>query len=248
MISDGWSSGIWNKELSELYNSFVNHTKPNLPELPIQYADYSVWQRQWLSGKVLDRQLSYWKEQLAGIPEEIQLSATTRPKEPSYKGAYTSCDIGEGLTKQLEAFALKQNMTPFTVALAAFAILMHRYSQQQDIVIGTPVANRSHTETENLIGFFVNTLVIRVRFHGLPTFQDICNQVKQTTLEAYHHQDVPFEQLVEHLKIERNLSRHPVFQIWFALDADTVLYNVKFVDVKISSYKSAKIEKGLGMT
>ena len=243
IISDGWSYGVWNKELSHLYTSYSNNKDPILSELSIQYADFSVWQRNWLSGQTLENQLSYWQNKLADIPEEIHLPTNrARPKTPSYSGSSVFDSLGLSLTNQLESFALQANTTPFVVALSAFSILLHRYSQQDDVIIGTPVANRSMQETEALIGFFVNTLALRVNFSGTPSFQDICSQVNQTILDGYAHQNIPFEQLVDHLNIERSLSRNPIFQVEFGLDDISNEQELKLNNLKVS-YCSVGKEK-----
>ena len=218
IVSDGWSMGVLFQELSVLYGAFSRGKPPALPDLPIQYADFASWQRGWLQGEVLDRQLSYWKKQLDGIPAVLNLP-TDRPRPPvqSYRGARQSIELSKELTDGLNALSRKEGVTLFMTLLAAFQTLLYRYTGQEDIVVGSPIANRNRTEIEGLIGFFVNTLVLRSNFSDNPTFMELLTRVKETTLGAYEHQDLPFEKLVEEVKPERSLSHSPLFQVMFAL-------------------------------
>jgi amino acid adenylation domain-containing protein/non-ribosomal peptide synthase protein (TIGR01720 family) len=218
IISDGWSIGVLVRELSALYQAYVTDTTHPLPDLPIQYADFAGWQRQWLAGEVLETQLNYWKEQLADIPPLLELPTDhPRPAIQSYRGASHAFVLPQSLSAALNALSLKTGTTLFMTLQAAFATLLFRYSGQNDILMGTPVANRNHTEIEPLIGFFVNILVLRTSFEENPTFLTLLNQVRQVSLEAYHHQDLPFELLVDALQPERNLGHTPLFQVLFVL-------------------------------
>ncbi|TRT76023.1 MAG: amino acid adenylation domain-containing protein, partial [Microcystis sp. M_OC_Ca_00000000_S217Cul] len=218
IAADGWSIGVLIDELSVYYRSFCTGTKADLPTLSIQYADFALWQRQWLTNEVLDRQLSYWKQQLTGVPLLHQLPTDRpRPAIQSFRGGTERLQLDSQLTQQLKKLSQESGSTLFMTLLAGFAVLLSRYSQQTDVVIGSPIANRNRTEIEGLIGFFVNSLVLRFDLSQEPTFEDFLAQVKQTTQDAYDHQDLPFEMLVEKLKIERHLDRNPLTQIVFAL-------------------------------
>jgi hypothetical protein len=231
IISDGWSAGIWNRELSELYLSYKQGLEPKLAELPIQYADFSVWQRKWLQGDVLEKQLHYWQEQLADLSTLELPTDYQRPKQQSYKGSSYSSKLDREALNALNAISKDNSTTLFMTILSAFQGTLSKYSNQTDIVIGTPIAGRRMEETESLIGFFVNTLVIRSNTEHNPTFRELLSQVKQTTLDAYANQDIPFEQLVEHLNAPRDLSRHPVFQIMFILQ-NNQQEELRFGDIK----------------
>jgi amino acid adenylation domain-containing protein len=189
-----------------------------LPELPIQYTDFAAWQREWLQGERLEEQLSYWRTQLADAPPLLELP-TDRPRPPvqSYKGAHETLILSEPLSRSLKELSRREGATLFMTLLSAFSALLYRYSGQRDILIGTPIANRNRAETESLIGFFVNTLVLRVRFSAEMTFRELMGQVRETALEAYAHQDLPFEKLVEELQPERTLSHSPLFQVMLDL-------------------------------
>jgi amino acid adenylation domain-containing protein len=218
IAADGWSVGVLIDELSAYYRSFCTGTKADLPDLSIQYADFAVWQRQWLTNEVLDRQLSYWKQQLTGVPLLHQLPTDRpRPAIQSFRGGTERLQLDSQLTQQLKKLSQESGSTLFMTLLAGFAVLLSRYSQQTDVVIGSPIANRNRTEIEGLIGFFVNSLVLRFDLSQDPTFEDFLAQVRQTTQDAYDHQDLPFEMLVEKLQIERHLDRNPLTQIVFAL-------------------------------
>jgi amino acid adenylation domain-containing protein len=217
IASDGWSMEVIFPELSALYESFCSNKSAVLPALPIQYADFGVWQRNWMKGEVLEEQLAYWKKQLAGA-EPLELPADRpRPAVRGNVGAYLPIDIPANTLSQLRELSRKTGTTLYMTLLAAFATLLHRYSGQEDIVVGSPAAGRTKTETEHLIGFFVNTLALRTKFHSEMSFTSLLKSVKETTLDAYTHQDVPFEKLVEMLAPQRDLSRTPLFQVMFAL-------------------------------
>ena len=218
IIYDGWSLNIFFGELSQLYAAFSQGLPSPLPELPIQYADFAVWQRQWLTGDVLERQLHYWQEQLAGAPLVLELpSDRPRPPVQTFQGAVEHFVLDRDLTQRLKYLSQESETTLFMTLLAAFLVLMSRYSGQSDLVVGSPIANRNSKSIEQLIGFFANTLAFRGNLSGNPSFQDFLAQVRQTTLSAYNHQGLPFEMLVERLQPDRDLSRNPLIQVLFSL-------------------------------
>jgi amino acid adenylation domain-containing protein len=219
IISDGWSMGIFFKELSHLYNAYVSGKEPTLSPLALQYADFSLWQRNWLQGDVLDQQLSYWKEQLSDIPDLLELPTDKpRPKEMTYRGDSFTCFLPRDVKEKLNQLSQQNQSSLFMTLLAVFQTLLYRYTGQEDIVVGSPIANRHYKETEDLIGFFVNTLALRTTFQEKDSFVDVLKRVQQTTLGAYQHQDVPFEQLVDHLNVDRSLNTNPVFQVMFIFE------------------------------
>ncbi|REJ55751.1 MAG: amino acid adenylation domain-containing protein [Microcystis aeruginosa DA14] len=218
IISDGWSIGVFVRELSHLYRAFVAGKEPTLPTLPIQYADFAVWQRQWLQGKVLAAQLEYWKRQLAAAPPLLELPTDRpRPAIQTFQGKTERFELDSKLTQQLKALSQQSGCTLFMTLLAAFGVLLSRYSNQTDIVIGSPIANRNRQDIEGLIGFFVNTLALRLDLSEKPSFAAFLKQVQAVTQDAYEHQDLPFEMLVEELQLERKLDRNPLVQVMFAL-------------------------------
>lgn len=218
IIMDEWSSRLILTELSEIYDSLKSGREPSLPELKIQYADYAAWQREYLSGENLGRQLEYWKGKLSGIPSVLELPFDhPRPRIQTFRGDYISRELASGLVKSIREFNRHYGVTLFMTMLTAFEALLNRMSGQDDIVIGTPVANRNHQEIEPLIGFFVNTLVIRSRIRKGMTFLELLKDTMESSLEAYTYQDLPFEMLVEALEPERTLSYSPIFQVMFAL-------------------------------
>nr|VFJ75373.1 MAG: amino acid adenylation domain-containing protein [Candidatus Kentron sp. FW] len=218
IISDGWSMGVLEREWGEVYSALLQGQTPDLDPLPIQYSDYAAWQRDWLQGDVLQRKFDYWTKQLADVPELLALPTDfPRPAMQSYRGNYLQTHIGPELTSHLNRFSQQQNSTLFMTLLAAFDVLLARYSGQDDICVGSPTANRTHPDTENLIGFFVNTLVLRTRLNPDQSFRELLQQVRQTCLGAYAHQDIPFETLVEQLNPTRSLSHSPLFQVMLAL-------------------------------
>ncbi len=222
IVSDGWSMEVLSRELTELYAAEVDDRPSELPELEVQYTDYAVWQRRWLRGEALDEQLAYWRHRLEGAPPLHQLPTDhPRPARQAFRGATLPVQIGPDLAASLRALADREGVTLFTVLLAAFGVLLHRHSGQQDLVIGTPVANRVATETEPLIGFFVNTLALRLDLTGDPTVGELMLRVRETTTGALAHADVPFERLVAELVHERALSHAPLVQVMFALQTDT---------------------------
>jgi len=218
IVSDGGSILIFFRELSALYGAFSNGQSSPLSDLPIQYADYALWQRDWLRGECLERQLDYWREKLNGELPVLDIPADyPRPPLQTYSGGRAVATLSEELTSALNALSQRESATPFMTLLAAFKVLLHRYSGQEDIIIGSPIANRAQSETENLIGFFLNNLALRSDLSGDPTFREALSRVRQTALDAYANQDVPFERLIEELKPERDLSRTSIFQVYFNL-------------------------------
>jgi amino acid adenylation domain-containing protein len=217
IIADGWSLGVLMNEIAALYPAFTNNRPSPLPELSIQYADFAHWQRQSLQGDVLATQLGYWQQQLDGI-SSLNLP-TDRPRlaAQTYQGARQPLQLSKSLSLALVALGQQEGVTLFITLLAAFQVLLSRYTQQSDIAIGSPIANRNRSEIESLIGFFVNSLVLRTDLSGNPTFREVLKRAKDVALGAYAHQDLPFEKLVEELHPERNLNQNPLFQVVFAL-------------------------------
>ncbi|HZI16055.1 MAG TPA: condensation domain-containing protein, partial [Myxococcus sp.] len=218
IVSDGWSTSVLVRELAALYEAFSSGAQPSLPPLPVQYADYAVWQREWLRGDALEAQLGYWKQQLAGAPPALELP-TDRPRPPmqTFAGAELAFALPSEVALRLEVLARQHHATVFMVLLAAWQTLLQRYSGQEDFVVGSPIAGRTHAETEGLIGFFVNTLALRARFTHTDTFASLLARVREATLGAYAHQHVPFEKLVEAVPHTRHLSRSPLFQVMFVV-------------------------------
>lgn len=218
IVSDGWSMGVFIREVAVLYASFANGKPSPLPPLRIQYFDYAEWQREWLQGEQLDRQVNYWKKQLANAPRLLELPTDhPRPAVQSSRGATLAFRFPAELNRRVNELCRQEGVTLFMAYLAAFQILLSRYSGQEDISVGTAIANRTNAEIENLIGFFVNTLVMRVDLSAEPNFKEVLQRVRNVALGAYAHQDLPFETLVEVLQPERNLSHTPLFQVAFAL-------------------------------
>ncbi|WP_329571707.1 non-ribosomal peptide synthetase [Kitasatospora sp. NBC_01266] len=214
---DGWSVSVLSRELTELYRAATGKAAAVLAELPVQYADFAGWQRQWLTGDRLDRQLGYWREQLTGI-EPLELPTDhRRPAERRAAGATANFTIPAEVIDQLRATAADSGASLFMTLLATFQLLLSKYSRQQDIAVGSPIAGRNRAELEDMIGFFVNTLVMRTDLAGDPTFTELLDRVKETALGAYDHQDLPFERLVEELAPDRDASRNPFFQTMFVL-------------------------------
>lgn len=218
IICDRWSFAILLQELTTLYQSYCNNQPSTLKELPIQYADYTIWEKQYLTGEVLEKQLSYWKKQLADAPALLELP-TDYPRPPvlSNRGSQLSFSLSPELTQVFKTFSQQEEATLFITLLTAFKVLLYRYTQQTDILVGTTIAGRNREELESLIGFFVNTLVLRTDLSEQPSFRQLLRRVRQVALEAYAHQDLPFEKIVEKLQVERNLSHTPLFQVMFQL-------------------------------
>jgi acyl carrier protein len=217
IISDAWSQGIFIHEIALLYTAFMQGEPAPLIPLPVQYADFAVWQRNWLQGQVLQSQLDYWKKQLAGaIPLDLP---TDRPRPPaqSFRGAAYSFALPEDLARGLVSLGQGEGVTLFMTLLSAFQTLLYYASGQIDVVVGTDLAGRNQIETEALIGFFINLLVLRTDLHGAPTFRKVLSRVRSVVLDAYAHQDIPFEMLVEHLRLERKSNQTPLVQILFVM-------------------------------
>ncbi|HEY0018395.1 MAG TPA: amino acid adenylation domain-containing protein, partial [Longimicrobium sp.] len=218
IVSDGWSTGVLYGELGALYAAYHAGRESPLPELPVQYADHAVWQHRHLRGEVLDAQLAFWKARLSGVPTLLELPTDRpRPAVQSHVGGIVHATLPPALRDALAALARREGATVYMVLLAAFQLLLSRYAQQEDVVVGSPIAGRTRAEVEGLIGFFVNTLVLRTDISGNPTFRGLLQRVRHTALEAYAHQDVPFEQLVQELRVPRSLSHSPLFQVMFGL-------------------------------
>jgi amino acid adenylation domain-containing protein len=217
IASDAWSMGVLLRELGALYGAFATHEPPSLPALPIQYADYAVWQRHWLQGKALEKQLAYWRQQLGDVPHLLELPTDRpRPAVQSYRGSRHPLVVSPTVTDQLKTLSRQEGITLFMTLLAAWQLLLHRYTGQADISVGSPTAGRTRVETEPLIGFFVNTVVLRTDVSGDPTFRELLQRVRQVAMGAYAHQDIPFEKLVAELQPDRTLSHSPLFQVFFA--------------------------------
>jgi amino acid adenylation domain-containing protein len=216
IVYDVWSREILVRELGRLYEAFWHRRPSPLTELPIQYGDFAHWQRQWLSGEALDEQMGYWRERLEGAGSGIEVPGD-RPRPPvqTFRGARTELELPAAVTDGLKALARRVGGTPFMALMAGFATFLHRYTGEEDLVLGSPIANRNRKETESLIGFLVNTLVLRLDVSGGPTFLDLMERARQVALGAYSHQDLPFELLVNELRPARDASRQPFFQILF---------------------------------
>jgi amino acid adenylation domain-containing protein len=218
IVFDAWSAGVFIRELTILYNAFANGRPSPLPELKIQYADFALWQREWLSAEVIERQVSYWKQQLANAcPVLAWVTDPIRSALQTQHGARASRNFSPELSSSLAALSRRENVTLFMTLLTVFNILLHHYTRQLDILVGTNSAGRNRSEIEGLIGFFVNMLVIRTKLDGDPTFRELLAQVRETTLGAYTHHDLPFDMLIEELKIARDPNRTALFQVVFTL-------------------------------
>ena len=237
IVSDGWSMGIFLRELATLYEAFSAGTPSPLAELPIQYADFASWQRDWLQGDALEEQLSYWREHLSGAPSALELASDRpRPAIQTFKGARRYTQLPAGLMDSLRTLGRAEGVTLFMTMLAAFDVLLWRYSGQADVVVGTPIAGRNVSQLEGLIGYFANTLPLRANLADNPRFTDLLQRVRESALEAYAHQDVPFDKLVEELRPERSLSHTPLFQVIFAFEntpqaCDFPGLNLKWLEV-----------------
>ena len=245
IISDGWSRGVLIRELMALYEAYSSGAESPLEELPIQYADYAVWQKEWLQGSILQEQLDYWKEQLKDAPPLLELPLD-RPRPPmqSANGAKFCFTLTASLSERLKELSRAEGTTLFMVLLAGFQVLLSRYSGQTDIVVGTPIAGRHQGEVEGLIGLFVNTLVLRAKVRGEASFREMLKQVREKSLGAYEHQDMPFEKLLDELKVERNLSHSPLFQVMFilqnmpvgTLESGNLTLEVLEIDSKVAKF------------
>ncbi|NVJ19573.1 condensation domain-containing protein, partial [Myxococcus sp. AM010] len=251
IVSDGWSMGVLVRELVALYEAYSQGRESPLPELEVQYADYAVWQREWLKGEVLEEQLGYWRKQLAGAPVALELPTDkVRPAVQTYRGDTRGLEWPKGLWEGVKGLAQRENATPFMVLLAAFQVVLSRYARQEDVSVGTAIANRTRAETEGLIGFFVNTLVLRTKVSPTASFRELLTQVREVTLGAYAHQEVPFERLVEELQPERDLSRSPLFQVMLVLQnapGGAVSLPGLRLEAAESSGKTSKFDVTLGL-
>ncbi|MFL6332079.1 MAG: amino acid adenylation domain-containing protein [Pyrinomonadaceae bacterium] len=235
IVSDGWSVGIILRELHALYEAYASGAEPALPVPAVQYADYAAWQQGWLRGEVLERQLSYWRRQLAGAPPALELPTDfPRPPVQTYRGTHELFALSADVSGQLYALSRREGVTLFMTLLAAYQTLLSRYTGQDDIVVGTDVANRNRAETEDLIGCFINVLVMRGDLSGDPTFLELLGRVRESTLGAYAHQDLPFEKLIEELQPEREPSRPPLFQVAIVLQ-NTPSTAVEFPGLAVSA-------------
>jgi hypothetical protein len=217
IIADGWSVGVFLRETLVLYDAFTLGETSPFPELAIQYADFAVWQREWLRDGILEEQLGYWREQLAELPSFSLHTDRPRPAEQSFRGATISFDLSSELTGSVKELSGRSDATLFMTLMAGFQALMARYTGKEDIVVGSGIANRNRVEVEELIGFFVNMLVLRGDLSGDPSFVELLGRIRETCLQAYAHQDLPFEKLVAELQPERDLSREPLVQVVFEL-------------------------------
>jgi amino acid adenylation domain-containing protein len=241
IVSDGWSEGVLFRELKEIYEALSNGKPPPLAELPVQYADYAVWQRQWFQGERLETQLSYWKKQLENISTLQLPTDRPRPANPSPRGERQYFALSHELSSGLKELSNQHGVTLFMTLLAAFQTLLHRYSGQTDIVVGSPVAGRSRREFEELIGFFLNTLVLRLDLSSNPTFAEAIGRVREVCLGALSHQELPFEKLVEELHPDRNLGHNPLFQVSFAFQ-NTPRFSPQLSNIKVDELQ---VETGI---
>lgn len=234
-VSDGWSVGVLVRDLIALYGAFSAGLPSPLQPLPVQYADYAHWQREWLAGDVRTRQVEYWKKQLAGVDPRLSLPADReRPAVKTYHGARESFRCPAELLERLREVGKEYDVTLYMTLLAAYSLVLHRYTNQSEIAVGTVVANRNRIEVEGLIGFFANTLVMCADLSGDPTFPELLAQVKRTALDAYDHQDVPFEAVVDALQLERSLSHSPVFQTMLVLQEAQTDRETRLGDLEVS--------------
>ncbi len=237
IVADGWSMGVWIREFAALYNGYSCKERTPLPELTIQYADFASWQYRYLRGEVLENLLSYWRQQLAGAPATLELPMMrSRPAVPSKESRVESFGVPPATAEKLQALSRREGVTMFMTLLAALQTLLHRYTNSDDIVVGTDVANRNRAETEPLIGFFVNLLVLRTNFAGNPTFKELLKRVREVALGAYAHQDLPFAKLVEALRPERKENATPLFQVLF------VFQNAPMPAVELANLAIAPLE------
>src|SRR6185437_4536905 len=246
-VSDGWSLGVLFSELSQVYGALSRGEPSPLTPLPIQYADYAHWQRQWLQGEVLEGQLSYWREQLSGLAPVLALPTDReRPAQQTYRGSWERFSVTKEVTEGLQRLSRQSGVTLFMTLLSAFGVLLSRYSGQKDVAIGTPIANRVRAETEGLIGFFVNTLVMRCDVSGEPNFVEVLRRMREVALQGYAHQDIPFERLVEELNPQRSLSHTPLFQVMFVLQ-NVPMERAELAGVRIESVRYEEKE-GAGVS
>lgn len=251
IVWDGWSKGIFFRELAELYDAFVTGREPKLPELPIQYADFAAWQREWLQGERVEGQLSYWREQLRGAPPLLELPTDhPRPAVKANRGDRLELWVAAHTLSALKALSQEQGVTLFMTLVAAWVTFLHRFTQQQDIVLGTPIAGRNRVEVEGLIGYFTNTLALRVSCAGDPTFAELLQRVREVALGAYANQDVSFEQVVREVAPQRDLSHSPLFQSLIVLQnaaSEKLELRGLSMEMIVTEPGTAKFDLSLGM-
>ena len=248
IISDAWSRTVMLRELTALYQAFSEGQPSPLPELSLQYVDFAVWQNQWLQGETMQKQLDYWQQKLHPLPPVLELPvAHSRPQQQTYRGAQHQFVIEPELMASVRSLARQQNATPYVVLLAAFQTLLYRYSGETDIAVGSPIANRNHAAYEHLIGFFANTLVLRSDLSGDPTFLELLDRVRDTALNAYSNQDLPFEKLVEVLQPQRDTSHSPLFQVLFAFHDMPVLPEIPGLSFKLWDLDTATAKFDLSL-
>jgi amino acid adenylation domain-containing protein/FkbM family methyltransferase len=249
IVSDGWSMGVLIQEVSQLYEAYSSGGESPLAELPVQYADYAMWQREWLRGAVLEKQLGYWRQQLAGAPETLALPTDKpRPELQTFVGAHRSLIMPAEVSEALKVLSRREGATLFMTLLVGWQTFLYCYTGLDQIVVGTPVTNRSCAETEKLIGFFVNTLVLRGDLSGNPSFRQLLRRTREMCLGAYAHQDLPFERLVEELRPERSLSHLPLYQVWFTLQSSDAP-GLQLRDLTLQEFKveNTNAKSDLGM-
>ncbi|NEQ75872.1 MAG: amino acid adenylation domain-containing protein [Okeania sp. SIO2C9] len=248
IAADGWSMKVFAEELAACYQALVTDQQLALQELPVQYADFAIWQRNWLQGSAMQTQLDYWKQKLRDIPQLQLPTDYPRPARQTFRGEEQIFNLSAKLTAKLNELSQQQGVTPFITLLAAFQVLLYRYSGQEKIVVGSPIANRTRQEIQGLIGFFVNSLVMYTNLEGEPSFLEVLNRVRQTAIEAYSHQDIPFEKLVEELQPERSLQHNPLFQVMFGFQqAEALVSSFSLPNLEMSLYPMAGVEKTVRM-
>ena len=251
IVTDGWSMGIFHRELMELYEAFAAGRPSPLAELQIQYPDYAVWHRDWFKGSIYDSQLSYWKQQFATLPPVLELPTDhTRPNfqaYQAYRGDQQTLRLSKEMTRRVNDFCRAEEVTPFMTLLAAFKVLLHRYTGEEDIAVGSPIAGRCMSETEPLIGLFVNVLALRANLSGNPTFRELLGRVKDTALGGYANQDLPFETLVRELQPNRTLAHNPIFQVMFVLQ-NAPVPPLEFGGLKISHVQVDNVTTNFDLT
>ncbi|HEV2846639.1 MAG TPA: condensation domain-containing protein, partial [Thermoanaerobaculia bacterium] len=240
IVSDGWSMGVLIREIAELYAALAEGRPPSLPELPIQYADYAAWQRDRLQGETLEAELAFWRQRLAGVPPLEMPTDRPRQLQPTFQGGLLSLDLPADLPDLLRALRRGEEVTSYMALLAAFQTLLLRYTGQTDFAVGSPVANRTQSELEGLVGFFVNTLPLRVDLSGGPTFRELLRRVREVTVAAFSHEEMPFERIVEELDPQREVGRNPVFQVMLALQSQP------WPDLTMGGLDVSAIEAGTG--